>query len=314
MSPRTPTRTDRTNMHSQKHRRSLDSTKTPGRKFHFNLAVLLGLLILTVLSLQNVPVLAEEHSQEKEKLEQAEKQERRILSELETLEKDSSALEEKLIKISDDINDVSRKMDEGARELNILERRRKDQKKYLAQRLKAIYRLRDGGILPVLLRAESFSDLAQTYKRLSMILTRDEEVLKELAQSQQKIKESQARITTEQARLLELKNSLDEERQKTQEAKRKRTALLMQVHRKKELYLALMRSREEAKQRVLKEVIIKPREKTEDEPPAPPPATPAQNETPAARVWPDFKGAKGKIPRPVRGKVIGKFGRESRSV
>ncbi|MFH1139060.1 MAG: peptidoglycan DD-metalloendopeptidase family protein [Pseudomonadota bacterium] len=273
-------------------------------------ASLAGLFLAIALFFLSVPApSAAEKSQEQEKLEQAEKKELAILSELETLEREAAGLEERLVGLEREISQSSQKLNEGAAELKKLERRQKDRKKYLARRLKAVYRLRDGGILPILLRAASFSDLAQTYQRLSLILAKDEEALRDIAANQVKIKESQVIIEAEQRRLLELRSALDDQRAKTEEAKRRQTSLLIQVHRKKELYLALIRSREESRERVLKEVIIKPREKQEDVPPAPPPPARKDEKPAAARVWPDFPGAKGRIPRPTRGKVVGNFGK-----
>jgi septal ring factor EnvC (AmiA/AmiB activator) len=110
-------------------------------------------------------------------------------------------------------------------------------------------------------------------------------------------------LEVERGRLLELKSELDRERDKIEAAKRQKTVLLMQVHRRKELYLSMIESREESRQRLIEEVIIEPRAKAD---PAPPPPA-ARGEAP--RKWPDFEKLKGKIPRPVPGEITGKFGR-----
>ena len=94
----------------------------------------------------------------------------------------------------------------------------------------------------------------------------------------------------------------------------------MQVHQQKELYLALARRREESREKLIKEVIVKPWETGSSRPEtaaagsgneaaAERPVPGAGSDAKPQRIWPDVKELKGRIPRPVEGKIVGRFGR-----
>ena len=236
-------------------------------------------------------------------MESAEGGERQILADLEEIERRDAELEDRLVRIEDEIEQTRKALSRGDKDIESIGRSVGKQKDYLARRLRALYRLRDGGFLPVLIQAESISDLSRRYRYLRLILKRDEAALAEFTRRNDTLGAARAELEVERGRLLELKSELDRERDNIEETKRKKTALLMQVQRRKELYLAMIETREESRQRLIKEVIIEPRAK---EVPSPPPPE-VEDERP--RKWPDFEKMKGKIPRPVPGEITGKFGR-----
>ncbi|MEW5724230.1 MAG: peptidoglycan DD-metalloendopeptidase family protein [Thermodesulfobacteriota bacterium] len=243
-------------------------------------------------------------SEEARGLEGAEREEREILAALEELERQAAGLEDRLIELEDQITAAKGELDRRDQEVKELSGRIAAHKSRLSRRLRALYRLRDGGLLQALLLSDSLSDLTRRFRYLTLILKRDEEVLAEYGRETAQIEESRRLLRQEQDRLLSLKAELDGEREKLEATRRKKMTLLMEVHQKKELYQALLRSREESRQRLIKEVIIRPEEEKKA-------GTAAALEEPPAgeRKWPDFQGLKGRLPRPVAGRVLAGFGR-----
>ncbi|MEW6264393.1 MAG: peptidoglycan DD-metalloendopeptidase family protein [Thermodesulfobacteriota bacterium] len=253
---------------------------------------------------------ARDKSEELEALQAAEQEERRILKELDGLERQIGGIEDRLAAIEREIVQTGRRLNQGDKDIRDLDRRIGELKKYLRRRLKAIYRLPDSGLLQVMLEADSLPDLIKRYRYLSLILARDEMTLTEFSQKTGEVKVRQAALKAEQSRLYQFRLEVAAQRDKLDEARRKKTGLLMQVHQRKELYIALLKAREESQEKLIKEVIIEPIDREQrisaDRAPAPAP----KPET-AGRKWPDFPALKGRLPRPVPGEIAGRFGKST---
>ena len=78
--------------------------------------------------------------------------------------------------------------------------------------MRAIYRLRDGGLLQLLLEADTLQDMVYRYRYLSLILKRDEDVLREFGQKKEEMAATQKRLKDDRNRLYQLR--LEVSRQK----------------------------------------------------------------------------------------------------
>jgi len=260
-----------------------------------------ALIIILLIGLPQLGQAASAQGEEQREINSAEEEERLILTELDDLEKQIGKAEDRLVRIEGDIKAVRKKLVQTEEETGIIERRVVKLKNYLGRRLAAIYRLRDGGLLQVLLRADSVGDMFHSYRYLRAVLERDRRALEEYGQRRSDLARHASQLKADQAVLYRLMTDIRTEKEKLETARRKKTALLMKVHERKELYLALIRSREESRERFIKEVIIKPEQEfDQSEPPS------DQEPRPA---WPDFVGLKGRISRPVQGEITGRFGR-----
>ena len=268
--------------------------------------VFLAVLSFLVLS-PGIPWAAEADRQQV--LKEAEQEERRILAELEELEHNLSSLEDRLVETESGVEVIQEDLTKGGQELQKLEASLAKSKKHLSRRLRAVYRLKDDGVLPILLQAESVSDLTKRYRYLTLIMKQDREALEDYARQSETLAAHQHQLEGDRSQLLALRDDLRSEKQQLLSVRRKKTALLMKVHQKKELYLAMIRAEEESRQQLIKEVILVPEKKHANA--SPPQAEPAGEEEvqpSAPREWPDFAGLKGKIPRPVAGRVVSRFG------
>ncbi|MDY6851677.1 MAG: hypothetical protein SV487_06355, partial [Thermodesulfobacteriota bacterium] len=260
--------------------------------------VLAGLLLISPASLAWA---ANSGTEESQRIKAAEKKERRLLGELNELEKRISLLEDRIARIEQEIASVWKRLAQGEKEITALGRRLSRLKKYLRCRLRAMYLLRGGGLLQVLLKAESIPDLAHRYRYISAVLERDRSALREYNYRQARLKAWTKQLKADRTGLYRLKVDLGAEKKKVVKARHAKTAVLMKVHQRKELYLAMLRSRAESRRRLIREVFIRPESGGRVEPDS-------QAKTPD-RKWPDFAGLKGRIPRPAPGSITGRFGR-----
>jgi septal ring factor EnvC (AmiA/AmiB activator) len=256
------------------------------------------ILIIAVLAILAAPPLfAQDQEEDLKRIQATEKKERLILKELEDLERQVGQLEDRLVQLETGMVNAQKRLDRNDREIRTIEKEISSLKKYLAARLRALYRLRDGGMLQVLLESESLAEMLDRYRYLSLILKRDRRAIAEYGQRTDQLQARRNQVKAEQARLYDLRVDVSREKDELESTRRKKTLLLMEVHQKKELYLRLIKSREESRQRLIKEVIIEPRAKKES------PET-------KTKKWPNFPKLKGKIPRPAPGKITGRFGRQ----
>ena len=296
------------------------------------LAVLFIMPLLMAFSLGLFPGVtrgATDKNDERMRIREAEEQERSLLKELDHLERKIGYSEDHLVEIERDIKAVTAKVAQGDKDVSALNQRVLELKRYLNVRLKALYMLRDGGFLQILVSAHSVQDLITRYRHLSMILGQDRKILVEFNKKNQELASKQGQLHVDSVQLRDLKKRVARELTTLVAQRKKKTDLLMQVHQKKELYQAMIKQREDSHHRLIKEVIIKAGDpddpeadikapssavvrkivqaapSKEDQAPRPPPAPKPRRK----KIWPDFPKKKGKIPWPVPGRITKTFGR-----
>ncbi|MBF0529137.1 MAG: peptidoglycan DD-metalloendopeptidase family protein [Deltaproteobacteria bacterium] len=265
--------------------------------FPIFLAMILGLVGKAVIS-------AQDKGEELNNLKAAEQEERQILNELDVVERQISGLEDRLAFIERESGQVRRRLSSGDTEIKETEQRVKDLKKYLIRRLRAMSRFHERDLLQVLVDAESLSEMLQRYSFLTIIMQRDEKVLSEYGRLAGELKNKQTLLKEEQSHLYHLRVDYSTQKEKLDGVRRQKTAILMRVHQRKELYQTLLTVREESRQKLIKEVIIEPRDndsKAQTEP--------STSQKDSNRKWPDFSALKGRLPRPVPGELTGRFGK-----
>jgi len=274
-------------------------------------AVVLSLSICALLSAGPAPAADAPASPGAQVVEEATASERRLLDELDAIEKAIDAAESAELKLENRILPLKNQLNEKKKERRRLEQALEAQKAYLAQRMRAVYRLKDGGVVQLLLSADSLEDLLRRYRYFSTVIAHDERILEEHHQRRLALGEAMVRIKAQEEGLRDLLAQAEAEKQKLNQARSKKTALLMTAHERKETYLALEREREASRENLVKEVILEPAHKAGAEPAAE--EKPAAEGKPAAaeprtRKWPDLGALRGKLPLPVDGRVRDHFG------
>jgi len=236
-------------------------------------------------------------------VEEATATERRILDELDALERAIDAAETAQRRRKRQIAGLRGELAEKRKESGRLEQALAAQKGYLARRIRALYRLKEGGLVQLLVSADSLEDMLRRYRYFSAVIAHDERVLEAHRQRRLALDEAMARIRSREEELKILLARDEAEKEKLNQIRKKKTAVLMTVHERKETYLALEREREASREKLVKEVILTPVEQA-----GPPPAKePAEEAKP--RQWPDMDSLKGKLPSPVPGRLHDHFGR-----
>ncbi|MBW2623198.1 MAG: peptidoglycan DD-metalloendopeptidase family protein [Deltaproteobacteria bacterium] len=275
-------------------------------KYNYPLRIFLSLAAAVVFTVYMNERAGAEQGAENRELKSIQAAELEILQELDSLEREVERLETRLIDTQARITRLKKNSGEKKKQTRVLEKIQTRQTESLYRRLRAIYKLREGGIVQVLINSESIDDLVHKYRYLAAIIDRDVSALKTYSQRKQQIKAALNRIRVEEEDLRVLCAELEGERKKLDQTRNSKTALLMKVHQRKETYLAMIRTREEYREQLIKEVIINPKTdlSSESSPPAP-----VEKSRPKAITWPDFARLKGKLPLPVRGRIKDHFGR-----
>lgn len=300
----------------------------------------MALALVLVASVGAAQAAPDDEGDFKKRLKQLEKKERALLEELEGLDRDMDALEDRLVEIGQRTNQAADAVEAVRGELAQAEARASRLEKALGERLTVLYRLRGHGVLPILLRAHSLPDLVHRYRYLAVILDEDKKRLERLARQRKAVAESQAELLRRQRRLADLQAELERDKDRLRRLKREQTAMLIKVHAKKELYQAMIAARQRAKEQLMAETVrqeaekktdrepawteIKPFRMKKEEPPsssvtvkiekpeagggpAEQPAEPQARKRPPGK-FPDFKKHKGRVPKPVDGRVVRPFG------
>jgi len=228
-----------------------------------------------------------------------------ILKELDSLEQNEEHLETRLIDSQARITRLQESAEEKREQVTALEKIQTRQTESLYRRLKAIYKLREGGIAQVLINSTSVDDLVHKYRYLAAIIDMDISALKAYSERKRQIQIALDGIKAEEEDLRAMYLELEEEKRKLAQTRNSKTALLMKVHERKETYLAMIRTREESREQLIKEVIINPKSDSTTES-APPDAF--EKTPPKAVTPPDFAQLKGKLPLPVQGRIKDHFG------
>jgi septal ring factor EnvC (AmiA/AmiB activator) len=222
-----------------------------------------------------------------------ESEERRLLTELDELEKSLAETENRLAELEEEALAAKTRLQAGEKEIVELEGRTRNQKKFLSARLRAIYRLRDGGFLAVLVKSESVVDMVQRYRYLTRILKKDETVLREYQQRTTTAKIRQDQVRADQTRLYQLKMDLAARMDDRSRARRRMTGLLIKVHERKEVYLTYLKLEEERRQKTIRQAIGDAEAEAGDSKapkPAEPPPTAASKKTDTSSKTPPQAG------------------------
>jgi septal ring factor EnvC (AmiA/AmiB activator) len=171
--------------------------------------------------------------------------------------------------------------------------------KRLEQRLVALYKEGETGMLKILFSAESPSELIQQYHYLTRVMENDRELLDEYRQAITTQQHQLAQLTSLQQRQSDLLKREEAERQEAVGARRLQNRLLQQAQgQNKKLQAELTALQQDANR--LKGLV----EQLQRTPPPPPPSP----RSPATGVVVDFSKHRGQLNWPVEGAVLIRFG------
>jgi len=251
---------------------------------------------------------------EKEDLEKLRAQESSVLVVLERIDADLDARNAELQELSTRIETHAQKVKttEGA-VMQVSARLGRGKQAFL-ERARALYKWQRGGSPFVLLTGEvSALELMRRKRLLEIVLNHDRELIEglskraaELARLEGDLKRQKAELNVERNKVVGVRASVRRERERKQ-------ATLYSVQREQRLRARALRELEEASAK-LQKIIAKPRKPAAQSVPVAVKAAPGPVATPAPVTqvperWEGFEQAKGRLDLPVRGTIIGGFGR-----
>lgn len=233
----------------------------------------------------------------KEELTQAELKENSTINQLNAIDRQLAEKQNEMSRLNRRLEQLQADALGMDGQLKKMNREMLSQEKLLRARLIALYKYqRSGGILRTAFSSQSYADLSQRTKYLTMIVRQDRAIIENLNEArtiaEQKkgaLRENQEALEKTRARTLDTESQISKQ-------KKDKAALLETVRSEKELYLAAVRELEQSS-RQLQSLVDDLEKKLEQEQ--------------ERFVPPPGKGlatVKGSLPLPVSGKIISRFG------
>lgn len=247
-------------------------------------------------SKRKMKAIEEAIARERKRLMGAQKEEKRILSELDMIEREIFSKKRELSKIQEELRRLEGERNSISLQIQELERRTIEQARSLKERLVARYKLGGGGYIKFLFSAPSYVSLANRIKFMDAIIQSDHRIMAEYERNLNLLRDSKNRLKEEEDELAREKEWVEREERELSRKEAQKKLFLKQVKAKKELYLEAIKEYEQDSrelQRLLKELeqrVSRPQGRTKiDEG--------------------DFESMKGRLPYPVTGRISKLFGK-----
>ena len=273
------------------------------KRILFVLIVITALVLTGVVSADDLAQSQRQLEQIRLRIDQAEADMKAQRQSENDISRDLALLGGQLQRIDDRISSIKSEQQRLQREIQQQQQQLKQSQtqsagiaKRLEQRLVALYKEGETGMLKILFSAESPNELIQQYHYLTRVMENDRELLDEYRQAITTQQQQLAQLTTLQQRQSDLLKREEAERQEAVGARRLQTRLLQQAQiQNKKLQEELTSLQQDAKR--LKGLVEQLQK-------APPPRAPAV--VPGVTV--DFAKQRGNLSWPLEGAVLIRFG------
>lgn len=223
----------------------------------------------------------------KERIIQAEKSERGVLSELYSINQKMKKMSRQRDQLTDRMLAASGNVKSTARDVAELEEKIKIQKGVLSKKLRALYKIRSSGILPVLFTAKSSHELDKTLKYLKAYSERDYELIRDHQTNLRKHNKKQKKLELEVLNLVKYKADLKSQEQKLEQEQNSKARILYKLEYTKSLELKRLKNVREYTKDLVK----------------------THNELTIKELLDDsFFAMKGSLPLPVEGDLLRDYG------
>lgn len=237
--------------------------------------------------------------EEKKSVRTISKKETNILGEIEALNKDLTAKREELARVQRRFAAAEKKVRAANNKIEKLEAEKGRLSVRLESRLKAMYKMRRGEYLSLILSSESPADLGRRHKYLTIIMDSDSNLIAGYEKTLKDLEEEKKSLTAFYAELASAKRSALASRNATLALQRKKTAFLSGVKREKARRMKVISELEEAAAE-LKDLLNQLRAEQEK-----------KGEAVAEATSPGsgFGSMRGRLNMPVKGHVVSNYGR-----
>lgn len=235
------------------------------------------------------------------------KAESNIISTLDETQREMNLANRRRRKLHREIRELEAHIDEATQKMAALKKRIAENETYAAERLVALYKLGWIGQLPVLVNAESMNDLFRRQAGLTRILEQDRRILGKLTRDRKRYRTLLDDLGRQKRRKSALGDELRREIQEIADKKKTRKQLLSRIQNEKSLAIASMDALKKASRELDRKIqayyMESKKAKTKDSSRKTKPDPQAKKRTKS------FTSLKGSLMMPVKGKVIGLFGK-----
>ena len=242
-------------------------------------------------SLQDVTDKIEE---QKKKLKQVEKEEAEVISRLNEIEQRMQQESREYDAIAQDITGLQDDILTTRSRMQALKQKSGQQEQVVQKRLSAMYKYYRRSGLRILLSSRSYNDLLRTEEALGLIVERDHALLRRSLATLEQQRRYEAELQSRRAQLIEARDRIAEKRSQIKDTQQQRSSHLNKIQQEKTLQLKALQELEKYSQQLQKVIDTLPGGKTH-----------------YTSSGVQFSKMRGRIDFPVKGTIIGRFGRQA---
>lgn len=236
--------------------------------------------------------------EEKQRVQEISKKETSVISQLNTLDRGLSEREKELKSLKQKLAGVDKKVQRANQDLGSLSSNIDAQEKLLLNRLVALYKFGDVETPQLLFSSGSYEDFLSSRRHLTSILEQDRQMIDDYRKRKTVVGSYQRQLKEDEQELKGLKKKAEQKKGEIQTDLLQKGKLLDGVRQEKQIHLAAIRELEAASaqlqgllNRLEKELQDKAKERAF---------------VPSGK---GFSALRGKLPFPVRGKILSSFGK-----
>lgn len=236
--------------------------------------------------------------EEKQRIRDINKRESSVISHLNTLDRNLHQKDKELKSLKQKLVRVDRKVKRANKDLGYLALNIDAQEKLLLDRLVALYKFGDTETPQLLFSSESYEDFLSSRRYLTSILEQDRQLIDDYRKRKTVVRNYQRQLVEDEQELKSLKKKAEQKKGEIQKDLLQKGMILDAVRQQKQVHLAAIRELEAASAKL--QSLINRLEKELQE------KAKGKTFVPSAR---GFGALQGKLPFPVRGKILSTFGR-----
>ena len=236
--------------------------------------------------------------EEKQRVKDISKKESSVISHLNVLDRNLSEKDKELKALKQKLTTVDRKVQKANQDLGLLTGTIDSQESMLLDRLVALYKFGDAGMPQLLFSSRSYEDFMSARHYLTSILEQDRQLVDDYRKRKTVVGDYRRQLKEDEQELQSLKKKTEQKKTEVQTDLLRKGRLLDSVRQEKQIHLAAIKELETASaqlqglvNRLEKELQEKAKEKTFFSP------------------GKGFGGLRGKLPFPVRGRILSTFGK-----
>jgi septal ring factor EnvC (AmiA/AmiB activator) len=235
-------------------------------------------------------------SRERQKLIGVQKEEKRVISELDIIEREISSKKREILKIQEKLKRIEGEKNSLAVRIHNIEAMLREEGRRVKERLVARYKLGGGGYIKFLFSAPSPVSVANRIRYMDAIIQYDKNLMEEYERNLNILRDSRSRLKEEEEELARGKEWIEREEKELRKKEAEKRQILRTVKARKELYLEAIREYEQDSrelQRLIKDLEQKG----------------SRFAVKGGMEEGDFESLKGRIPFPVKGRICKLFGK-----